>query len=83
MIGQPPAGWAKAVSLLGNGRTLSENSKAVWARQGSAKKAAKAVGEKHLLFSLPSAIFPGSFPKPTAPHECLFYPKFHCKLSYI
>ena len=45
MIGQPAVGWTWAESLLGNGRALSENSKAVWARQDS-EKAAKAVSEK-------------------------------------
>ena len=47
-IGRPST---KAESLLGNGRILTENSKAVWAWQNRAKKAAKAASGK-ISFSL-------------------------------
>ena len=46
IIGQPAAGWTETESLLGGGRILSENTRAIWARQDRAKRAAKVAGEK-------------------------------------
>ena len=47
VLGQLVARWTKAESLLGSGKVLlSENTKAVWAREDRAKKAAKAADEK-------------------------------------
>ena len=47
VLGRLVARWTKAESLLGSGKVLlSENTKAVWAREERAKKAAKAADEK-------------------------------------
>ena len=56
----PAAGWTKAESLLGGGKLpLSENTRAVWARQDRAKRQRKQQMKNGLLL-LPMVIFLGS-----------------------
>lgn len=85
IVGQPAAGWTKAESLIGSGSKkaqvpLSENTKAVRARQGRAEKAAKAASEG-LLFSLPMAMFPGVSLPLAAPLSQRFHPSVSLRTS--
>ena len=67
VLGRLVARWTKAESLLGSGKVLlSENTKAVWAREDRAKKAAKTADEKRssLLTTYGVTSTPPSQPEP-------------------